>query len=293
MKTAKQYIKNPNFGQGDEPEFIPVGNTGIDAVKNRLLQVERQELNLTIKNSKNYSTLTEAIADVTDDKYKFRGFVLTFSNGSEWKSMRYNGADSTDWGEVGNWVDAGGAGGTETYFIPSEVMGMPEGTPEEDVLAAFGGVDGLNKFKEAVKNKNIGVEYDVTMEGAPAPFHYRIPVADVLTAKVSNKGQEITYYYLMFSEFDILTETNKVAGLTLMTMGDMVTTGGKSYFGYGTNIPALNLTETGYKIFRVDSRKIFVLELDEAMRNNYYRKIFTQSYEPSNPGEGDIWIQTT
>lgn len=121
MKTVKQYIKNPKFGQGDEPEFIPVGNTGIDAVKNRLLQVERQELNLTIKNSKNYSTLTEAIADVTDDKYKFKGFVLTFNNGTEWVSKRYNGADASGFATEDNWVETGGSI-QETDWTPFNVI---------------------------------------------------------------------------------------------------------------------------------------------------------------------------
>ena len=102
-------------------EFGSVGNTGIDAVKNRLLQVERQELNLTIKNSKNYSTLTEAIADVTDDKYRFKGFVLTFNNGTEWVSKRYNGADASGFATEDNWVDAGGSI-QETDWTPFNVI---------------------------------------------------------------------------------------------------------------------------------------------------------------------------
>lgn len=109
MLSVKQYIKNPKFGQGDEPEFLPVGTTGIDTVKNRLLQVERQALNITIRDKKNYASLTEAIAAVTDDKYKFKGFILTFYTGTEWVSKRYNGEDASGFADEGNWINVGDA----------------------------------------------------------------------------------------------------------------------------------------------------------------------------------------
>nr|DAR36532.1 MAG TPA: hypothetical protein [Caudoviricetes sp.] len=132
MSSVKQYIKNPKFGQGNEPEFLPVGTTGIDVVKNRLLQVERQELNLTIKNSKNYSTLTEAIADVTNDKYKFKGFVLTFNNGTDWVSKRYNGEDASGFANEGNWIDVGGAAGGTQYLDLSMFSGESGILSDED-----------------------------------------------------------------------------------------------------------------------------------------------------------------
>lgn len=131
MSSVKQYIKNPKFGQGNEPEFLSVGTTGIDAVKNRLLQVERQELNLTIKNSKNYSTLTEAIANVTDDKYKFKGFILTFNNGTDWVSKRYNGEDASGFADEGNWIDVGGAAGS-TQYLDLSMFSAESGTLSEE-----------------------------------------------------------------------------------------------------------------------------------------------------------------
>lgn len=105
MSSVKQYIKNPKFGQGDEPEFLPVGITGIDAIKNRLLQIERQGLNITIRDKKNYASLTEAIAAVTDDKYKVKGFTLTFNDGSNWKSYIYNSNDTSGWSTEDNWLE--------------------------------------------------------------------------------------------------------------------------------------------------------------------------------------------
>lgn len=155
MKTVKQYIKNPKFGTGDEPEFIPVGNTGIDAVKNRLLQVERQELNLTIKNSKNYSTLTEAIADVADDKYKFRGFVLTFNNGSEWMSKRYNGADASGFATEDNWVDTGGTKDNKYYKLPESITTITSSSSSEDISSIIGGDKGFNNIINAIKEGKI------------------------------------------------------------------------------------------------------------------------------------------
>lgn len=142
MSSVKQYIKNPKFGQGNEPEFLPVGTTGIDVVKNRLLQVERQELNLTIKNSKNYSTLTEAIADITNDKYKFKGFVLTFNNGTDWVSKRYNGEDASGFADEGNWIDVGGAAGGTQYLdlsMFSEESGTLSDEDYQKVVKAYEG----------------------------------------------------------------------------------------------------------------------------------------------------------
>lgn len=131
MSSVKQYIKNPKFGQGDEPEFLPVGTTGIDAVKNRLLQVERQALNITIRDKKNYASLTEAIAAITDDKYKFKGFILTFYTGTEWVSKRYNGEDAGGFADEGNWIDVGGAAGGTPYLDVS-MFSSDSGTLSEE-----------------------------------------------------------------------------------------------------------------------------------------------------------------
>lgn len=140
MSSVKQYIKNPKFGQGDEPEFLSVGTTGIDAVKNRLLQVERQALNITIRDKKNYASLTEAIAAVTDDKYKFKGFILTFYTGTDWVSKRYNGEDASGFADEGNWIDVGGAAGGTQYLdlsMFSEVSGTLSEEDYQKVVKAY------------------------------------------------------------------------------------------------------------------------------------------------------------
>lgn len=204
MKTVKQYIKNPKFGQGDEPEFLPVGTTGIDAVKNRLLQVERQELNLTIKNSKNYSTLTEAIADVTDDKYKFRGFVLTFSNGSEWKSYIYNGQDSSGFLDEKNWEEyslGGSSSGTDVEITEEEpaaesnaaVIYQIEDVPDEEAIeyiteAPADDNEYVRKNKGWVKSSGGSSSAEITKES----------IEKVFTGNIESHTHNSTYEYTEF-----------------------------------------------------------------------------------------------
>lgn len=134
MSSVKQYIKNPKFGQGDEPEFLPVGTTGIDAVKNRLLQVERQALNITIRDKKNYASLTEAIAAVTDDKYKVKGFQLQFStDGKVWKHYLYNGDDALGWSSEDNWLEVTyGEGGSSNQYLNLSMFSEESGTLSDE-----------------------------------------------------------------------------------------------------------------------------------------------------------------
>ena len=68
--------------------------------------------------------------------------------------MRYNGADSTGWGEVGNWVEAGGAGGsgnTNYYQIPTAVTELTSSSTSEEIQAAFGGDSGFLSVVKAVE----------------------------------------------------------------------------------------------------------------------------------------------
>lgn len=134
MSSVKQYIKNPKFGKGDEPEFLPVGTTGIDAVKNRLLQVERQALNITIRDKKNYASLTEAIAAVTDDKYKVKGFQLQFSiDGKVWKHYLYNGDDASGWSSEDNWLEVTyDEGGSSNQYLDLSMFSEESGTLSDE-----------------------------------------------------------------------------------------------------------------------------------------------------------------
>lgn len=218
MKTVKQYIKNPKFGTGDEPEFLPIGNTGIDAVKNRLLQVERQELNLTIKNSKNYSTLTEAIADVTDDKYKFRGFVLTFSNGSEWKSYIYNGQDSSGFSDEKNWEEyslGGSSSGTDVEITEEEpvsgndaaVVYQIEDVPDEEVVeyiteAPADDSEYVRKNKGWVKSSGGGSSAEITKESVEA----------VLTGNIESHTHDTVYAPAETDVWDGVTVSKSLLG---------------------------------------------------------------------------------
>ena len=48
-----------------------------------LLQ-EKGQYNITQDKGANYATLSEAIAAVSDDKYKVKVIVLTYNTGTEW-----------------------------------------------------------------------------------------------------------------------------------------------------------------------------------------------------------------
>ena len=157
-KQVKQYIKNPKYGQPGEPERILVPQTISEngAFLNRMAQIEKLEYNATQVTGNNYNGLAEALASVTNDKYKVKGIVLTWFDSAEnqWKSMRYNGADSTGWDEVGNWVEAGGAGGsgnTNYYQIPAVVTELTSSSTSEEIQAAFGGDSGFLSVVKAVE----------------------------------------------------------------------------------------------------------------------------------------------
>lgn len=66
---------------------------------------EKSSYNITQDKKKNYASLTEAIAAVSDEKYKVNGLVLTFYTGTEWVSKRYNGADASGFATEDNWVN--------------------------------------------------------------------------------------------------------------------------------------------------------------------------------------------
>lgn len=68
-----------------------------------LLQ-EKGQYNITQDKGANYATLSEAIAAVSDDKYKVKGIVLTYNTGTEWVSKRYNGEDAGGFADEGNWT---------------------------------------------------------------------------------------------------------------------------------------------------------------------------------------------
>lgn len=190
MSSVKQYIKNPKFGQGDEPEFLPVGTTGIDAVKNRLLQVERQALNITIRDKKNYASLTEAIAAVTDDKYKFKGFVLTFYTGTDWVSKRYNGEDSSGFADEGNWIDVGGVG-SSTHTLDLSPLFDGKGNPVATVSEEF-----LEEVKKAYEEKYSNVlNFSLTPFILSASFGYSVGTYIITTNFPSMDGSTIGLTY--------------------------------------------------------------------------------------------------
>lgn len=189
MSSVKQYIKNPKFGQGDEPEFLPVGTTGIDAVKNRLLQVERQALNITIRDKKNYASLTEAIAAVTDDKYKVKGFQLQFStDGKVWKHYLYNGDDASGWSSEDNWLEITyGEGGSSTHTLDLSPLFDEEGSPVATVSDEF-----LAEVKKAYEEKYsnaiytfYGYKWTVPMQIIGMEGNYQISVNFIFNEKTA------------------------------------------------------------------------------------------------------------
>lgn len=72
------------------------------AIEAALLQ-EKSSYNITQDKGQNYASLTEAIAAVSDEKYKVNGLVLTFFDGENWMSYRYNGADASGFSDKQNW----------------------------------------------------------------------------------------------------------------------------------------------------------------------------------------------
>lgn len=196
MSSVKQYIKNPKFGQGDEPEFLPVGTTGIDAVKNRLLQIERQGLNITIRDKKNYASLTEAIAAVTDDKYKFKGFVLTFYTGTDWVSKRYNGEDASGFANEGNWIDVGGVGSL-THTLDLSSLFDEEGSPVATVSDEF-----LVELQKAYDEKYS----NCILFGGNAPMLLQIAdglfTIDIIFCMQKSKNVTLAAYHIVINNSD-------------------------------------------------------------------------------------------
>lgn len=199
MSSVKQYIKNPKFGQGDEPEFLPVGTTGIDAVKNRLLQVERQALNITIRDKKNYASLTEAIAAVTDDKYKVKGFQLQFSiDGKVWKHYLYNGDDASGWSSEDNWLEVTyGEGGSSTHTLDLSPLFDEEGSPVATVSDEF-----LTELQKAYNEKYS----NCVLFGGNAPMTLQImdglSVIDIIFFMQESKKVTFAAYHIVINNSD-------------------------------------------------------------------------------------------
>lgn len=212
MSSVKQYIKNPKFGQGDEPEFLPVGTTGIDAVKNRLLQVERQALNITIRDKKNYASLTEAIAAVIDDKYKVKGFQLQFSiDGKVWKHYLYNGDDASGWSSEDNWLEVTyGEGGSSNQYLDLSMFSEASGTlSDED----------YQKVVKAYENKvNVGFSNNVVCRIVIDLFGN---FYNIVVDRVDNKGG----MYFTISSYSISINTNKTYIKNSNTPIDIYTSG--------------------------------------------------------------------
>lgn len=100
------------------------------ALSAALLQ-EKSSYNITQDKKKNYVSLTEAIAAVSDEKYKVNGLVMTFYTGTEWISKRYNGADSSGFATEDNWIDAGGTSGG-TQYLDLSMFASESGTLSEE-----------------------------------------------------------------------------------------------------------------------------------------------------------------
>lgn len=137
------------------------------ALSAALLQ-EKSSYNITQDKKKNYASLTEAIAAVSDEKYKVNGLVLTFYTGTEWVSKRYNGADASGFATEDNWVDAGGAGGASEHTLDLSPLLDEEGTPVSTVTDEF-----LAEVKKAYNGKysNVTNLFSATTR-LPASFGY-------------------------------------------------------------------------------------------------------------------------
>ena len=108
---------------------------------------EKNQYNITQDKGSNYSTLAEAIAAVSDDKYKVKGIVLTYNTGEEWVSKRYNGEDASGFSDEGNWIDIGGVG-SSTHTLDLSPLFDEEGSPVATVSDEF-----LAEVKKAYDEK--------------------------------------------------------------------------------------------------------------------------------------------
>ena len=131
------------------------------AISAALLQ-EKSSYNITQDKKKNYASLTEAIAAVSDEKYKVNGLVLTFYTGTEWVSKRYNGADASGFATEDNWVDAGGAGGASEHTLDLSPLFDEGGDPVATVTDEF-----LAEVKKAYEESWSNCKFEMMFSIAP------------------------------------------------------------------------------------------------------------------------------
>lgn len=165
--AVKAYIKNPKSGTEGQPEYlaVPLRNEPLSPTKARVTALERQEYNISQANNTTYASLTEAIAAVSDDKYKAKGLVLTFNTGTEWVSKRYNGEDSSGFSDELNWVDVGASGGgSSEHTLDLSPLFDEEGSPVATVSDEF-----LAEVKKAYDNKYSNAIYPI-LGGASIPI---------------------------------------------------------------------------------------------------------------------------
>lgn len=123
---------------------------------------EKNQYNITQDKGSNYSTLAEAIAAVSDDKYKVKGIVLTYNTGTDWVSKRYNGEDASGFDDEGNWIDVGGAAGGTQYLDLSMFTDDTGTLSDEDYQKV---VKAYNN-KENVFSIPYGSENNIKVSGA-------------------------------------------------------------------------------------------------------------------------------
>lgn len=137
------------------------------AIAAALLQ-EKSSYNITQDKGQNYASLAEAIAAVSDEKYKVNGLVLTFYTGTEWVSKRYNGADASGFATEDNWVDAGGGLNEKIDWVPlNTIVGtilstQPDTISESDYNTLKSFLKEPDKFyypSLSFLNEDVGVLY--------------------------------------------------------------------------------------------------------------------------------------
>ena len=197
------------------------------AIAAALLQ-EKSSYNVTQDKKQNYASLTEAIAAVSDEKYKVNGLVLTFYTGTEWVSKRYNGADASGFATEDNWVDAGGAGGASEHTLDLSPLFDEEGSPVATVSDEF-----LAEVKKAYEEKYSNV---IGLDGIPY----------VLSLSMADMGETYDIYIvapiseepLTWTEYSFVYSINK-------TTKELSTKGGGFFTLLGNGSGTKALTDNG------------------------------------------------
>ena len=133
------------------------------------LRMKVQEYNVSQDKKKVYKSLTEVLYDV-DDKYKENGIVITYYNGKDWVSKRFNGIGIDDFTNTEKWIDAWISnipeiGDNGNWFINGQDTGMPSKGRDGENGVSLGEIVLANELSTDEKSKESAIsQYAVSKD---------------------------------------------------------------------------------------------------------------------------------